>query len=370
MKVALISLGSLSSKWTIQAMKKYFSKVEDIDIKDLEVNLSSNGAQVLYQGRSLENFDCIYLKGSYKYVRLLTSITSALEGKTYMPIRADTFTIGHDKLLTHLKLQEKRIPMPSTYISATPTAAKQLLEKLNYPIVMKFPKGTQGKGVMFADSFSSASSMLDALAALNQPVIIQEYIETGGTDIRAIVVGDKVVAAMKRKASEGEKRANIHAGGEGEPCELDKHAQQLAVQTAKAIGADICAVDILEGQKGPLVIEVNLSPGLQGITSATKINVADHVAKFLYEQAKKFAGADIPDQASKIFEESGTDKKTNSVITNLDFRLRRIILPQFVTDMAGFKETDEVVITAQKNSVLLTKSNGQEEMKEKKKKSD
>ena len=96
------------------------------------------------------------------------------------------------------------------------TYEKELLTKVNYPIVMKFPEGTQGKGVMFADSISSASSMLDALGALRQPFIIQEYVETGGRDIRALVVGDKVIAAMCRQAQRDEKRANIHAGGSGE----------------------------------------------------------------------------------------------------------------------------------------------------------
>jgi ribosomal protein S6--L-glutamate ligase len=357
MKAALVSLGSISSKWTVEAMKKYFDTVEAINIKDIEVHLSPRGADILYQGKPFEHFDCIYLKGSYRYVQLLSSISSVLEGKAYMPFHPDSFNIGHDKLLTHLKLQQAKIPMPSTYISSTATAAKQLLEKLNYPIVLKFPQGTQGKGVMFADSFSSASSMLDAFSALNQPVIVQEYVETGGEDIRAIVVGEKVVAAMKRKAVEGEKRANIHAGGKGEACTLDYHTQQIAIKTARAIGADICAVDILESAKGPVVIEVNLSPGLQGITEATSNDVADAIAKFLYAQTKRYVDAEVSSETSKLMDELGIDKKnTNKIITNLDFKLKRILLPPIVTDITGFKDTDEILITVEKNSVVLQKS--------------
>ncbi|MFQ5475155.1 MAG: RimK family alpha-L-glutamate ligase [Candidatus Nanoarchaeia archaeon] len=281
MKAALVSLGSTSSKWTVEAMQKYFDIVDAVNLKDVEVHLSAKGTSILYQGKPFEHYDCVFLRGSFRYVQLLTSIASTLEGKAYMPFHPDSFTIGHDKLLTHLKLQQAKIPMPSTYISSNAVAAKQLLEKLNYPIVLKFPQGTQGKGVMFADSFSSASSMLDAFSALNQLVIIQEYVETGGEDIRAIVVGDKVIAAMKRKAVEGEKRANIHAGGTGEMCQLDYNTKQIAIKTARVIGAEICAVDILESVKGPLVIEVNLSPGLQGISKATDLNVAEAIGKYL-----------------------------------------------------------------------------------------
>ncbi|MBW2971940.1 ATP-grasp domain-containing protein, partial [Candidatus Woesearchaeota archaeon] len=215
MKAAIISLGSVSSKWTFEAMQKYFESVDDVDLKDLEVDLGGKKHVVLHKGKKMKEYDCVYLKGSFRYLQILNAVAGALAGGTYMPIRPKAFTTGHDKMLTHLALQRNNIPMPETYISANPGGAKQLLEKLSYPIVMKFPSGTQGKGVMFADSYISAASVLDAFSALNQPVIIQKYVETGGKDIRVIVVGDKVAAAMERQAIEGEKRANIHAGGKG-----------------------------------------------------------------------------------------------------------------------------------------------------------
>ena len=111
----------------------------------------------------------------------------------------------------------------------------EVLKKVNYPIIMKFPKGTQGKGVMVADSFAGASSLLDALDFLKQPFIIQEFIETDGSDVRAIVIGDKVVASMARRAKEDEKRANIHAGGKGEAITLDSHTKKIAIDTAKVL---------------------------------------------------------------------------------------------------------------------------------------
>ena len=285
MKAALISLGSVSSKMTAEAMKKYFESVDSLNLQDIEVHIGREGFTVLYEGEKIRKYDCIYLKGSYKYESLMRAMTTALYHDTrYMPIKASSFTVGHNKLLTHIKLREADIPMPTTYLAATARSAKGILEAINYPIVMKLPAGTQGKGVMFADSYPSASSLLDALMAIKQPFIIQEYVESGGVDIRAFVVGDKVVAAMKRKAQHGEKRSNIHVGGKGESVELDSKTKAIAVKVAKALNADICGVDIIESVKGPLVLEVNLSPGIQGISAATSINIADEIAKFLFRK--------------------------------------------------------------------------------------
>jgi ribosomal protein S6--L-glutamate ligase len=246
--------------------------------------------------------------------------------------------------------------MPKAYLAATSASAKKILETINYPVIMKFPSGTQGKGVMYAESFAAANSMLDALIALKQPFIIQEYVETGGTDTRCIVVGDKVVAAMRRVAIEGEKRANIHAGGFGELVTLDKKQKKIAVESAKVVGAEICAVDILQGAKGPVVIEINLSPGLQGITKATNIDVADKIAKYLHDKStvssKKKAVT-----TNDILVDLGIEKpeKVKEIITNLDFRGERILLPEAITHISKFKEGEEVTVDVEEDKVLIKK---------------
>ncbi len=355
MKAALISLGSTSSEWTIKAMEKYFDNVDAINLRNIEVNLSSGKSDVLYDGKPLEKYDCIYAKGSFRYAQTLRAVTGALYPATYMPVKAGAFTVGHDKLITHLFLQQYKIPMPTTYLSSSPTAAKKILQKVNYPIIFKFPSGTGGKGVMYAESFAAASSLMDALEALRQPFLIQEYIETGGEDIRAIVVGDKVVAAMKRKAILGEKRANIHAGGEGEAYLPDSHMKKIAVEAAQAVGADICAVDLLESVKGPVVVEVNLSPGLQGITKATGIDVADKIAKFLYEKTKTFTEKGTKKGTGDIMKEIGVDKKAKEqqIVTNLDFRGERILLPKLVTELCNFDDKHECVIKIKKGKMEI-----------------
>ena len=359
MKAALMSLGSKSSLMTLEAMKKYFDEVEKIDIRNLEVILGSKDMSILYNGKALLKYDCIYAKGSFRYAQLLRSITTHFYNSTYMPIKPNAFTIGHDKLLTHLALQFHKIPMPDTYIVSSVDAAKKILEQVNYPVILKFPQGTQGKGVMFAESFAAASSMLDAIENLRRPFLIQEYIETDDSDIRAFVVGDKVIASMKRKAVFGEKRANIHTGATGELIVLDSNTKKIAVKAAKCIGAEICAVDMLESAKGPEVIEINLSPGLQGITEITKADVADSIAKYLYEKTKEFSDRDKTSETTKMFADlnikgSGSDAE-QQIVTNLDFRSDRILLPKIVTNLTQFDEKDEIVIKASKGKITLEK---------------
>ena len=354
MKAAVISLGSTSSQWTIKAMRKYFDQVDDVNIRNIEINFSGKKSEVLYKGEELEQYDCILAKGSFRYAPLLRSLTTLLTSNIYMPIESSAFTIGHDKLLTQLKLQQDNIPMPRTYLSSTPEAAKKILEKINYPIIMKFPQGTQGKGIMYADSYASASSMLDALTALKQPFLIQEYIETGGTDIRAIVVGEKVVAAMKRKADLKEKRANIHAGGVGEAVELDSYAKKVAVDAARSIGAEVCGVDMLESVKGPVVLEVNVSPGLQGITKHTKIDVADKIAEFLYKRTEETMQNQKENSTEEIMKDL-EDKDKKKVITTLDFRGMRILLPELVTNISKIKDSDNVELEMKKDNISIKK---------------
>ena len=359
MKAALISLGSISSKWTAEAMKKYFDSVDSLDIRKIEINIGAKkDARLLYDRKPLEKYDCIFAKGSFRYAALLRAVTSFLQKDSYMPIQDNAFTLVHNKLLTHIVLQQTDIPMPITYLTPTALSAKIVLKKVNYPIVIKFPEGTQGKGVMFAESFAAASSILDALQTLKQPIIIQEYVETGSTDIRAIVIGSKVVAAMQRIAVHGEKRANIHAGGLGEAVELDTHTKKIAIKAAKAMGAEICGVDILQGVKGPMVIELNISPGLQGIKKATGIDVANHIAKHLLKKTKDRKKVEVTDGKKNVLEDLGIDdslKNGNEICFNLDLRANRILLPDIATKLSNFDENQEVCLTVKKDEIIIKK---------------
>lgn len=355
MKLGIISLGGKSSHMILKEAKKYFKDTIHLDIRQTEVHAGSKGEGVLYEGKPIDKYDAIYIRGSYKYEFLQRALTTALFYDTYMPIPPRTFTLAHNKFLTLLELQKNKLDIPTTYIAATTESAKKLLEKVNYPIIMKLPSGTQGKGVMFADSISSAKSVLDTLEVFKQPYLIQEYIDTSGTDIRAIVVGDKVIASMRRKAVPDELRANIHMGGKGICCELDYDTEKLAVKSAKAIGADICAVDILEGAK-PVVIEINLSPGLQGITEATKKNVAGEIAEYLAAKAKEFNETRTSGSYGEIIKDlelGSKNGKTKEIITNLNIKAGIIKLPKLITDITKFDADDEVVLTVKEGKLEI-----------------
>jgi len=351
MKLGVISLTGRSSNNIAKEGKKYFGESNILDIRKLEVHAAPEGLLVHYDKKLLEGYDCLYIRGSYKYTLLQRSIARSFYQEIYMPIKPSAFELGHNKFLTLLELQRNGIRIPKSYFAVNNKIAKKILDEVNYPIIMKIPYGTQGKGVMFADSKSSASSMLDALEVFKQPYIIQEYIETGATDIRAVIVGNKVIA-MRRKATLDELRANIHRGGVGRAVELEPDVEQLAIKSAKAIGAEICAVDILEGTK-PSVIEVNLSPGLDGITNATKKNVADIIAKYLYERTVEFKATKGDKSFKKEMKTISFNHKTKEVMTSLDIKNGMIRLPKFVTDVSGFGADDDVIINIGKKKIEI-----------------
>ena len=357
MKLAIISMGGKSSKLIAEEAKKHFAQVDQFNIKGIELHATTKNLDVLYKGQPLKNYDCVYIRGSHKYALLQRSLTRALQFNSYMPIAPEAFTLAHNKFLTLLELQKNKVEIPTTYLAATTSSAKKILEKVNYPIIIKLPSGTHGKGVMFADSISSAGSVLDTLDVSNQPYIIQEYIETNATDIRVIVAGNKVLAAMKRKAQSGELRANIHMGAIGEKYDINYDTEQLAIKSAKALGADICAVDILEGSKSS-VLEVNLSPGLSGIMQATKLNLAEKIAEFLAEKTAEFKKTSSKKGYKDILEELElTQEKTpiKEILTNLEIKAGIIKIPKIITDITKFTPDDEVKLIIAKDKLIIQK---------------
>ncbi len=352
MKLAIIShIKGKGSKAIVEEAKNYFTQADHLDIRKVKVDIHKDHLHVSYNGQSLEEYDCIYLRGSYKYALLNRSLTRALQHQVYMPIQPHSFTLAHNKLLTLLELQKNNLPIPHTYFAATPEVAKELLKKVHYPIILKVPEGGLGKGVMIADSDAAANSMIDALELFKQPYLIQEFIETKdvtASDLRILVAGGKVVGCMKRYAKQGEIRSNIHAKGRGIAHEPTAEIEQIAIKSSKLIGADICAIDILEGLK-PAILEVNLSPGLEGITHYTNTNVANLIAKTLYENTKIFhAKKDKSPDVRTIMNEDLTQSFVSLHIMN-----GMIKLPKYLTDLTGFTIDDEVVISAKKGEFTV-----------------
>lgn len=355
MNLAIVSLKGRSSEMIARAAAKHFEKVSSIDLRNIRVDVNREGSAVMHEDKNLCEYDCVYLRGSYQYADLLTSIAISLKGKVYMPLDPDSFLVSHNKFLTEVKLKEEGIPFPVTHLVYKTEMAKNLAQKFKYPVVFKTLAGTHGKGVMFADSVESANSLIDMLEKMKEPFLIQEFIETGVTDIRAVVIGQDVIS-MQRTAKQGELRAGLHSGGEGRKIELSYDDKQIAKRAARALKADVIAVDLLKGPTRTVVTEVNTSPGIVGLTAATKMDVAGEIASFLYKKTREFVaereGNKYLFDLSSVGDSIGSGfVNAKEQITKLVIKAGRIILPPTLTENTDFEPDEPVKIKVEKDKI-------------------
>lgn len=199
-------------------------------------------------------------------------------------------TRSRDKLRSLQLLSRKGLGLPTTTFAHSPHDLDQVIEEVGgAPLVIKLLHGTQGKGVVLAETKKAAESVIQAFMELKADILVQEFIkEANGEDIRAFVVGKKVIAAMKRTAPEGEFRSNLHRGGTAELVKLTPQEREAAVKAARVMGLNVAGVDLLRSARGPLIMEVNSSPGLEGIETATGKDVAGMIIEFIEKNAKPF----------------------------------------------------------------------------------
>lgn len=204
---------------------------------------------------------------------------------------------ARDKLRSMQLLSRMDVDIPRTYICRHPEELRHAVKYCGgFPIILKLQQGTQGVGVMIADSYSSCESILDTFYGMGQIILIQEFIkESRGKDIRAFVIGDKVVAAMRREAKMGEFRSNIHRGGTGVPVTLTEEQEDVALRAASAHGLQVAGVDMLLGKGGPKVIEVNASPGFEGLEKTTDIDIAAEIIDFTMSLVKQHKRGETPE---------------------------------------------------------------------------
>ena len=353
MKLGIISLGSISSKMLQKEAFEYFEEVDMVDIRKIEIQVTNTETKVLYDGEPLKDFDCLYMKGSFRYSSLLYGLTEIFKKKCYVPIDSYAHLIAHNKFMTHLNFSSNKVlKMPGTYYAAKIGEAKKFLKTLTYPIILKFPTGTHGKGVIFAESAKSAQSMVDAIDIFKQPLLVQDYIDIQ-SDIRIIVAGDKIIGSMRRIAKKGEVRANAHQGGDAEPFIVTPEIKKMSIEAAKQIKAYLCAVDIIESAYGPLILEVNTSPGLQKITEVTKKNIAGEMAKFLHEETKKFKSSDKKNLTENLILDKEIGVETKDFNTELKVRNDKIILPEFAYNLTNFRDEEDITLKISKNRIEI-----------------
>jgi len=262
-----------------------FDSVLFIPIENITLGVKEGKSSVTYRNIDLSDFDVIVPRIGASKAWFAYQMLKMLENTdTYIPLKPETPLISHDKFLTLEVLNKHGIPIPETYLALSPSAAKRVIgDKIKPPLIMKLLGGTQGKGVMFAKDTNSAEGIVDTLNVLNQSLFIEKYIKNPGEDIRVVVLGDEVITSAKRKAKQGDIRSNLGSGGKYQSYRVNSEIADLAVKSAEAIGAEICGVDIIQGKKGPVVIEVNIALGMK-ICEVTGVDIPKKIVHYVSEK--------------------------------------------------------------------------------------
>lgn len=260
--------------------------VDVLDFLYCSMRIATHGQNMYYKGEKLGAFDAIIPRIGANRTYYGTSVVRQFESLDVYTINSSiAITRSRDKLRCLQLLAQRQINIPKTSFASHPTTQEihSLIKGVDGPpVIIKLLEGTQGIGVVLAETKKAAESVMQAFMSLNTNIIVQEFIkESQGSDVRCFVVGDQVVAAMLRKAGSDEFRSNIHRGGVGEMVELTQVERDIAIKAAKIMGLGLAGVDLLRSDRGPLVIEVNSSPGLEGIEKTTGINIADLIIEYI-----------------------------------------------------------------------------------------
>jgi ribosomal protein S6--L-glutamate ligase len=289
MKLAILSRApkSYSTQRLKTAALERGHKVRVLDTLRFGIDLSSDEPDLQYRGKPLSTYDAVLprIGASISYFGMAV-VRQFEQMDVYTPNTSNGIANSRDKLRSIQILSRHDVSMPATTFVRNRADVLPAIDRVGgAPVVIKLLEGTQGIGVILAPDKKVAEAVIETLQSAKQNVLIQRFIgESRGRDVRALVVGDRVVAAMRRVASDDEFRSNVHRGGRTELVELDDDYAQVAVKAAQIMGLRIAGVDMLEGNDGPLVMEVNSSPGLEGIEGATELDVAGAIVDYMANQ--------------------------------------------------------------------------------------
>ena len=269
--------------------KKRGHTVRTIKYPECYVEIQQDKPSVRYRGEDLVGLDAIIpriLPGMTSYGAAIVRQFEMMG--VYTPAKSIAISRSRDKLRSIQLLSKAGVVIPKTIFSRETSDVDDLLNHLGTPVIIKLASGTQGNGVVLAETRKVARSVIQAFYVNDTAFLIQEFIEeSAGTDIRAFVVGNKVVASMKRQSLDDDFRSNIHQGGSGVAIKLTDEEKKTALKAARAMGLAICGVDLMRSSRGPLVLEVNSAPGLEGIEAVTGRNVAGKIIEYIEQNAKR-----------------------------------------------------------------------------------
>ncbi len=272
-----------STSQLVRACEKRGHQVEVIDPLKCYMNINTQKPVVLFKDRTLDDFDAIIPRIGASITFYGTAVVRQFEmGGIFSVNESVAISRSRDKLRALQILAKKKLGLPTTGFAHKTQMSDELIKLAgNAPAVIKILEGTQGKGVVLAETKKAAISVIDLLGRVNSPFLVQEFIkEAGGADIRCFVIKDKVIAAMRRQGPEGEFRSNLHGGGTAEIVKITPEERMAAVKASNAMGLNVAGVDILRSDRGPLIMEVNSSPGLEGIEKTTGLDVAGKIVEF------------------------------------------------------------------------------------------
>ncbi len=286
MKIVILSRNSklYSTRRLIESAEQRGHEVRVLDVLRCYMNITSMRPSIHYKGENLTDFDAVIPRIGASVTFYGTAVLRQFEMMGVYPLNESVaITRSRDKLRSLQLLARKGIGLPVTGFAHSPDDVQDMLKMVGgAPAVIKLLEGTQGIGVVLAETEKAAESVIEAFMGLKANILIQEFIkEAGGADIRCFVVGGRVVAAMKRQGKEGEFRSNLHRGGSAALVKLTPEERSTAVRAAAIMGLNVCGVDILRSNHGPVVMEVNSSPGLEGIEQATGKDVASMIVHFI-----------------------------------------------------------------------------------------
>ncbi|MEZ5676717.1 MAG: 30S ribosomal protein S6--L-glutamate ligase [Thalassovita sp.] len=272
-----------------QAAEERGHSLDMINTLRCTMNIASRRPEIWYESRKLPDYDAVIPRIGASITFYGLAVLRQFEMMGVYPLN-ESVAIGRsrDKLRSMQLLARAGIGLPVTTFAHDPKQTEQVVKMAGgAPVVIKLLEGTQGIGVVLADTDRSAKSVIEAFRGADVNILVQEFIkEAGGTDIRALVIGGKVVAAMQRNGAEGEFRSNLHRGGSAQPVKISPEERSTAVRAAKTLGLNVCGVDMLRSNHGPVVMEVNSSPGLEGVEKATGIDIAGKIIEFIEKNAR------------------------------------------------------------------------------------
>lgn len=291
MKIAILSRNRklYSTRRLIEACEQRGHEPMVLDVLRCYMDIESSAPDVHYKGEEVPDVDAVIPRIGASVTFYGTAVLRQFEMMGAFPLNESVAIVrSRDKLRSLQLLSRKGIGLPKTGYANDPDDIQDLIKMVGgTPLVIKLLEGTQGIGVVLAETKKAAESVLEAFMGLKANIMVQEYIkEAGGADIRCLVIGDKVVAAMKRQAAPGEFRSNLHRGGSASIVKITPKERETAARAAKVMGLNVAGVDILRSERGPLVMEVNSSPGLEGIEKSTGKDIANMIIEFIEKNAK------------------------------------------------------------------------------------